>query len=260
MDTKDWPEELQYTERLTNADEILFGLNIYAHERAEIDYSILCLETVDLWLNRVKSSENYSKKQNIAITSVLKGRRLLRAAQLQIFKGYLPEAEILLRSIFEVQLVLSYILGDSTDDRANKYLTFAEKKIWDFRMLCEDLLGEGSYEIYSKLSQYPHPYNMGRARLFYHGQLQSSAIHDYDHAGILLVHIGNSAVGLCERANVLFDDDPEWDKKHQEIYDTEIFKKNIKDVQAKIDQGNDMILKSLFKAENIRKNQKKKQT
>lgn len=244
---EDWPEELKYFERLVDMDEVLFGLNLYAHNRGEIDYSILCLAVVDLWLKKIGTLDNPSEKQNIAITSVLKGRRLLRGAQLQIFKGYLPESEILFRSIFETQLVLSYILDDPTDSRVKKYLTFDKKKIWDFRLLCEDLLGDGSYEIYANFSQYPHPYNVGRAKLVHHDKLQSSSMHDYDKAGQLLVQIGNAAVGLCEQSSKIFEDNPEWNKKHQEICDTEISKNNIKIVQDKIDKGDKMLLKSLSK-------------
>lgn len=250
---EDWPEELKYVERLTDGNEVFFGLNLYAHNRAEIDYSTLCLETVDLWLGAVGSSSGYSSKQNIAITSVLKGRRLLRAAQLQIFKGYLPEAEILYRSIFEMQLVISYILSDLTDGRAKKYLTFEKKKIWDFRTLCEDLLGKGSYDIYASLSQYSHPFNLGRERLLYQGSLQPSAIHDYECAGRLLVVFGDSSVALCEKVNSLFIENIKWNEKHQEIYDTEIFKKNFKNVQKMIDDDNDLMKMVLSKSEEIQK-------
>ncbi len=245
-----WPEELLYVERKADSNEILFGLNLYSHKKSEIDYSFLCLDTVDVWLDAIKSSEGYSAKQNVAITSVLKGRRLLRAAQLQIFKGYLPEAEILYRSIFELQLVLSYILGDPTDGRIKKYLDFSKKKIWDFRMLCEDLLGKESYEIYANLSQYPHPFNLGRARLVHHGQLERSAMQDYEKSGVLLVMFGNAAVSLCEISNVLFENVPsEWEGKHQEIFDTEIFKKNILNVQTKIETEDELMRTLLEKIE-----------
>lgn len=255
---EDWPEELKYFERLVDMDEVLFGLNLYAHCRSEIDYAVLCLETVDLWLNRVKSSEEYSKKQNLAITFVIKGRRLLRAAQLQIFKGYIPEAEITYRSIFEIQLVLAFVLGAPNDKRVDKYLNLTGKGVWDFRLLCEDLLGEDSYEIYKMLSQYPHPYNLGRAKLVHHKKLQRSAIHNYEEAGKLLVQFGNSAVALCEEANVLFKEDPDWDKKHKEIYDTGIFKENIKVVESQIEKGEEKILRILSRNEEMRKRYGKK--
>lgn len=250
---EDWPKELKYFERLVDMEEVLFGLNLYAHCRSEIDYSILCLETVDLWLNRVKSSEKYSKKQNLAITFVLKGRRLLRATQLQIFRGYIPEAEITYRSIFEIQLVLAFVLGDSTDKRVDQYLNLTGKGVWDFRMLCEDLLGENSYEIYKMLSQYPHPYNLGKVKLVHHNKLRRSAIHNYEDAEKLLVQFGNSAVALCEEANVLFDEDPVWDKKHKEIYDTNIFKENIKVVESQIKKGEERVLRILSRIEEMRK-------
>lgn len=255
---ENWPEELKYFERLVDMDEVLFGLNLYAHCRSEIDYAVLCLETVDLWLNRVKSSEEYSKKQNIAITFVLKGRRLLRATQLQLFKGYIPEAEIIFRSVFEMHLVLAFVLEDSTDKRADKYLNLTGQGVWDFRLLCENLLGENSYDIYKGLSQYPHPYNLGRAKLSHHGKLQRSAIHNYEEAGKWLVQFGNATVGLCEQANILFEEDSEWNKKHQEIYDTEIFKKNIKLVKSKADKGDELTLKILSKSKEMEERYKKK--
>jgi hypothetical protein len=254
---ENYPEELQYTERSTDLNEILFGLNLYAHNKAEVDYSTLCLSTVDVWLDRVESSAQYSAKQNVAITSVLKGRRLLRAAHLSIFKGYLPEAEILGRSMFEMQLVLSYILCDSTDGRVNKYLTFEKRKVWDFRTLCNELLGEEGYEIYIKLSQYPHPFNMGREKLIHNGQLQPSAIHDYEGAGRLLVQLGDAAVSLCEKSNVLFDADSKWEKMHQEVYDSDIFKKNFKVVQELIKNENALLSKVLLRSEEARKNHEK---
>ncbi len=257
MEVEDWPEELKYVERMTDMNEVLFGMNLYAHNRAHIDYSILCLEAIDLWLNRMdKGAESYSAKQNVAITSVLKGRRLLRAGQLQLFKGYLPESEILARSIFEVQLVLGYILADPTDKRVNTYLA-DNKKTWDFRTLCNEFMGEKGYEIYKGMSQYPHPFNSGRIKLIRGGQLQRSSIHDYEHAGFLLVHLGNSAVGLCEQSNVLFDEDVEWNKKHQEIYGTEIFKKNIEVAKGRIETGEEIMLKALSKLDEAKKNHNK---
>ncbi len=45
------PDEIKYTEDRRSISEILSSLNLYEHEKAEIDYSFLCLETVDLWLS-----------------------------------------------------------------------------------------------------------------------------------------------------------------------------------------------------------------
>lgn len=246
-----------YAESL-DADEELFRLNLIAHNRAEIDYSQLCLDAVDLWLNKVKSSDNYSAKQNITITSILKGRRMLRAAQLQLFRGFLPEAEILYRSVLEVSLVLAYVLNDSTEGRAKKYLKFDKKQRWDFALLAREFVGEQMLEVYSNLSLYLHPHNLGNARLVHNNVLQRGAIHDYEHGGRLLVMLGNCAVGLCEQSNVLFGEDLAWDKKHQEIYETEIFKRNIKKAQEMIDQENEMVTKALTQLEKTREKNGKK--
>jgi hypothetical protein len=125
-------------------------------------------------------------------------------------------------------------------------------------MLCEDLLGEDSYNIYKMLSQYPHPYNLGRAKLVHHNKLQRSAIHNYEEAGKLLVQFGNSAVAICEETNVLFKEDPEWDKKHKEIYNTDIFKENIKAVKSQIEKGEEKVLRILSRNEEMRKRYGKK--
>jgi HKD family nuclease len=238
MISENEPEELQYIENHRSFTEILFELNLSTNKRAEIDYSFLCLETVDLWLNLNKDFGNLVEKKGVAFSLILRGRRILRAAQLLLFKGFLPEAEILLRCINETVLVLSYILEDPTDKRLNKYLTFDKGKGWDFRLLSTEFLGEEHYQVYKNLSDYTHPGNFGRIKLLYKGYHQKDSIPEYDNAGMMLVTFSNLAVTLCEISNRIFPKNEMWDKKHEEIYETAIFKK-VYEESIKLAQNNE---------------------
>lgn len=220
------PEELQYRNTRRSLSEVLFSLNLFAHNKAEIEYSFLCLETVDLWLKLNANSLDYDSKKGIAYTFCLRGRRLLRASQLMLIDGYLPECEILFRSIWETLVTLAYLIEDPSESRAIKYLSFGQKSGWDLRLLTENLLGEGSYEMYRQLSLYVHPSNIGRIKLVYNDNLQPDAIHDFGKAGELLVMSGNKAVAICELSNKVFDFNQEWKEKHEEIYKTPIFQQN----------------------------------
>lgn len=237
MDNND-PDEIKYTEDRRSTSEILFSLNLYAHEKAEIDYSFLCLETVDLWLSLNNGPWDYFSNKGISYSFCLRGRRLLRASQFMLFKGYLPESEILYRSMWETLMTLTYIIEDPSEERAKKYSSFDYKSGWDFRLLTENLLGENAYEFYRDLSLYVHPSNLGRGKMFYLNGFQRESIHNYDYSGELLVTLGNKAVALCEASNKIFDAKPEWLEKHNEIYQTAIFQKNFDKVSNLYDQGN----------------------
>lgn len=232
------PDEINYIEEPRSVDEILFGLNLYAHCKKEIDYSFLCHETVNLWLSTNLGDWEILKKKGITYSLVIRGRRLLRAEQLILFKGFLPEAEILLRSTWETLLVLGYILGDPTESRAEKYINFGYKSGWDFRMLTEAMFGDKLYIIYQNLSTYAHPSNFGRAKLIYQNNFQFDSIHDYQRAGFLLVHTGNLSVALCELANKIFPPNTQWIEKHEQIYQTEIFKRNAEVAEELSEQNN----------------------
>ena len=239
---KDTPDESKYTDDRRSISEILFSLNLYGHKKEEIDYSFLCLETVDLWLSLNIGSWNYFSNKGIAYTFCIRGRRLLRAGQFMLFKGYLPESEILLRSLWETLMTLTYIIEDPSEERAKKYSSFDYKSGWDFRLLTENLLGENAYETYRNLSLYVHPTNLGRGKMFYINSFYKDSIHNYDYAGELLVTFGNKAVALCEVSNKIFDPKPEWISKHNEIYQTDIFKKNYDKVSNLYNQGDPTIL------------------
>lgn len=230
MVSENKPEELEYLENHRSITEILYELNFSTKKRAEIDYSFLCLETVDLWLDLNNETGSLLEKKGVAYTLVLRGRRILRSAQLLLFKGFLPEAEILLRCVQETILVLSYILDDSTDERLNKYLNFEQGRGWNFKFLSEDFFGKDFYQVYKNLSSYVHPGNFGRIKLLYKGYLQIDSIPEYDTAGVMLVSISDSAVALCELSNKIFPVNEKWDKKHNEIYQTTVFRNSFKDV------------------------------
>lgn len=218
--------------------ELLFEHNLFNSKKDEIDYSYLCLDTVDLWLSINKDYGSLLEKKGVTFSFVLRGRRILRAAQFLIFKGFLPEAEILYRCINETILVLAYILDDPTDERVNKYITFEQGRGWDFRFLSEQLIGKELYQVYKNLSDYTHPGNFGRIKLLHQGFLQNDSVPDYDKAGMMLVLFGNAAVGLCELSNRVFPNNETWDQKHNEIYQTAIFSKNY-DEAIKLAQSND---------------------
>jgi hypothetical protein len=230
-----------YFDRRQSLGEILFGLNLYAHCLKEVEYSFLCLETVDLWL-----SEDYGKfdildKKGIAHTLVIRGRRLFRGGQHLLFKGFLPEAEILMRSLWETVLVLRYILDDPTDTRAKEYINFGYTANWKFTKLTKEMLSKEAYKIYMELSRYAHPYNFGREKLFYKNRVAVGAIHDYEKAGDYLVMFSNYAVALCEVANFVFTASENWFRKHEEIYKTEIFKRNFEVTEEMYAEGNPVV-------------------
>lgn len=239
------PEEINYFEKRRSIDEILFGLNLYSHCKKEIDYSFLCLETVDLWLSINWGEWDILKKKGIAYSLVIRGRRLLRAGQFILFKGFLPEAEILFRSLWETMLILGYILDDPTESRAEKYINFGYKAGWDFRMLTEAMLGDEAYIFYQNMSTYAHPSNFGRAKLIYNKNFQIDSIHDYPRAGFLLVSSGNLAVALCELTNKIFPPNAQWVEKHEQIYQTEIFKRNI-ELTEELTKQDDNRMRYLF--------------
>lgn len=220
------PLELQFFEDLRSQFEDLFTLNIFAHHKDAIDYNLLCLETVDFWLRQRAKVKHQTKQQKVLTLQILKGRRLLRSAQLILIKGFLPESEILLRSLLETQLITNYLVDDHHGERLRKYLEAQEKNIWGNRFLCEELFGIGYYDFYKHLCLYTHPSFSGLEVLL-HGEMpQASAIHDYEKVAAILISFGNMAVSLCELANGVFPPDLEWDSKHYEIYDTDIFQKN----------------------------------
>ena len=103
------PIELQFFEDLRSPLEDLFSLNIYALHKDAIDYNLLCLETVDYWLIQQAKVRNQTKQQKVLMLQILKGRRLLRSAQFILIKGFIPESEILLRSLLESILISNYL-------------------------------------------------------------------------------------------------------------------------------------------------------
>lgn len=219
-------------------NENLFGLNLQAHCPKEIEYSFLCLDTVDLWLSEDHGKFDILGKKGIAHTLVIRGRRLLRGGQHLLFKGYIPEAEILLRSLWETVLVLRYILDDPTDKRAEEYISFGHSSKWKFKKLAKDMSSEEAYLEYMELSRYAHPFNFGREKLFHCHDVQIDAIHDYLKAGHHLVSFSNNAVALCEVANFVFTASENWIRKHEEIYKTEIFKRNFEVTEEMYANGN----------------------
>jgi len=246
MTSADEPEELMYLNNRKSLTEMLFKLNLSSMKRAEIDYSFLCLDTVDLWLDLHKDFGSLLEKKGVAFSFVLKGRRMLRSAQILLFNGFLPEAEILYRCIHETILVLAYILDDQTDERVKKYINFNQGKSWDFRFLSEQFLGEEQYQAYKNLSDYLHPSNFGRIKLLYKGYLQKDSIPEYDEAGVMLVIVGNAAVGLCELSNRVFPNNETWNQKHNDIYQTAIFKNNYSEA-IEIAQSNENFRKFFLK-------------
>lgn len=237
------PKELQFFEDLRSQYEDIFCINIISLHKNAIDYNYLCLESVDLWLNDRIATEGQSNLQRIITLQVLKGRRLLRSAQLLLIKGFLPESEILLRSLFETQLITNFLVEDKDGGRLNKYLEFQDKNRWDTRYLCDELCGTGTYEFYKRLCQYTHSSSIGLSGLFYKDKEQPSAIHDYAAASTLLIFFGNLAVSLCELAIRLFPYDLKWEEKHQEIYNTDIFKKNYEVFLELYKQGDERFIK-----------------
>lgn len=230
------PEELQYFNNQKSIFEILYSLNLYTLDKAEIDYSFLCLRTVDLWLKLNYGPWENTSPKGIAYTFCLRGRRLLRASQILVFSGYLPESEILFRSTWETFLTLTYIM-EEPEKRGNKYLSFDYKSGWDLRLLTENMLGKEAYDKYREMSLYVHPFHLGTKKMVYKNTFQVDAIHDFGRAGELLSMIGTTAVAICEVSNKIFGDSEEWVAQHNEIYKTEIFQKYYHKVIELHEQG-----------------------
>jgi hypothetical protein len=227
--------------RVFDLGEELFQLNLYAHQKKEVDYSFLCLSVIDYWLEYLREYKELTKEQTYAGIFVLRGRRLLRSIQLVCIYGYLPEIEILGRSLFELQLITAYVFECSSNDRIDKYIESINKNAWDFKLLCEDLLGEGSYQYYKHLSKYTHNSSASTGSFVYQEHFQLSAIHDYRKAGYQLVLQSNVAVSLCELTQKVFPSNEEWKLRHEKIYETEIFIENYKNYQALILNNNETL-------------------
>ena len=69
---------------------------------------------------------------------------------------------------------------------------------------------------------------------------------EYDKAGVMLVTFGNSAVALCEYSNRIFPNHEEWDKKHEEIYQTTVFQKDYEKA-IKLAQNNESFRRFLIR-------------
>jgi len=221
------PEEMQYPNNQNSISEMLFSSNFNSHNKAEIDYSFLCLETVDLWLRlNYNQLDDHSSRKGIAYTFCLRGRRLLRSSQLLLLNGYLPESEILYRSLWETLMTLAYLIEDYSEERIKKYISFGHKSGWDLKTLTGNLLGEAAYLMYRELSLYVHPSNLGIGKMVYNNKFQVDAIHDYGSAGQLLVMNGDMAMAICEISNITFGLHQEWVDKQIEIYQTEIHQKS----------------------------------
>src|SRR3989344_2247089 len=84
-------------------------------------------------------------KEILASFSVGKAYKTHKAILLLCRHGYGEDAAILLRSLFDLDVTLTYILNDKTDERINRYFSHdwvARKKMYDYIVDKPDLLGE----------------------------------------------------------------------------------------------------------------------
>jgi len=249
---KDWmfSDEFQKSveEIMPEMKEQSFRIELDKNSKDSIMFSQLCLDVIDMWIDDLGTILP-TDLQKVAIIVAHKSRRLLRASQLLLFSGYLPEAEIIHRSIIELTILVSYILNDETGKRAGKWLGFKIDQRWDFSMMSKEIMGDVAKDAYADLSSYCHPHVVGTAK--YMRELdegilrfERGAIKDFDLAEKQIFYISNSAVGIIEILNKVIKPSDRWVEKHNEIINSKIFCDNFaREIEPKIVAEDEQFMK-----------------
>ncbi len=185
-----------------------------------------------------KTSENLTPKQRVCIFMIAKAQRLLRAIYKLILSGNLPEAEILIRTLYEAQTLLFYILEDDSDKRANKWLSFDENQKWPSAEIHEVFkdndIKTRMKEFYSKLCLYPHNHRLSMdkfVRLNVDNQTFSvnsgPATSGFENDGELLKYAAMINASMCEIARNHFDLTSDFEDAYKELTKTKFYEQSM---------------------------------
>lgn len=135
--------------------EHTYSLNFNSHFKDVAEFTRASWNLSKAFIDSITNISNASHNQTVAVLMVAKSQRLLRTINILTTSGYWPEAEIVLRAMFETQFLLAYVLQDKTGKRADKWFSRKDRKEkWPIAQLIGD---KEIYEnFYSKLSLYPH--------------------------------------------------------------------------------------------------------
>lgn len=233
-------------------------LNFGSHNKSTANFSLKCLNILAIWINELEYPIRWNKLDNrkkVGILFVAKAYRLLRASQILISSGYLPESDILLRSLLEMQAMIFYILGDKSGKRAQKWIHSDHKQRWDSSLILENLSIDVS-GAYSNFCSVAHPHILGFQKFIKFKKdsfvINTGPTTDYNLAEEKLALASLSAVGINEIANSAIIPSKDWEKEHKDILNHAVYKRyfdrGIKNF-AKIDDGS--VVKFLFKLKNL---------
>jgi hypothetical protein len=228
---KDWMFSKEFQDAVEELcpeiKEQSFRIELEKNHKDVLIFSNLCLETIDVWIEDTKFP-SLTYKQKVAIITAHKSRRLLRSAQLLLFSGYLPEADIIGRSLLELTVLVHYIFSDKTEKRAKKWIHFNPHQRWDFSLISQEFMGDKLKGAYCNFSNYCHPHAAGSSRFLKEMEegwlrFERGPIKDFQSVKDQILWVSNTAVSVLETFSKEISPPQRWIEKHDEIINSEIF-------------------------------------
>ena len=237
-----------------DALEETYLLNFRSHKRDVLDFAQSSWNLSALFLSSLKKIEKLTPKQKVDIYMLGKSMRLLRTISKLVTRGYWPEGEILFRALFETQVLLSYILRDDTDKRAEAWLNRTRpKERWPMSEMLKEI-GKSFGITYTNLSLYPHSHIISvinYIELHENGMFSvSQGPLGGDDNNIKAAQVLGSAAmtnaSLCELATPYFTLPTAWQESHLELMGLPYFQQQIPMVKEFVSKEENIQLVNQF--------------
>lgn len=210
--------------------EEVYTLNFSARFTNVIEFSSISWNLTNATIGLAHSG-TITPRQRVSLLTLGKSKRLLRSIQKLVLNGNAAEAEILSRSLVELQMLIFFILDDSSNKRAEDWL---EGKKWHVKELMENY--ERIYKNhYANTSFYAH--NNARSLSKYVVNTENGFTmldgpvgggeENFRKAAKVLGDAAMTNAGLCEILSRNFEMTSAWEEAHRAITETPYYKQQL---------------------------------
>jgi hypothetical protein len=223
--------------------EVTYRLNAYTTFEDAINFTQVAWSLTGSFLRSIKNFSVLTPKQKVCIFMLGKSKRLLRSIYKLIIDGYYPEALILNRTLFETQVLLTYVLEDKDQKRAEKWLS---RKKPSERWPVSELMKENKSlfeNFYSGASMYAHNHALASGHYIHFSENSFSIIDGpfggglerFQYAGNVLGHSAMMAGAICEMSRNQFDNMQDYDAAYKKLTELPYYKESVSEAENTIE-------------------------